>query len=120
MGTYHVNVKQSGSHATSVVGDNAQVVANFGPAFSVDDLLKLLKEIKTEIDHMDIPEETKEEAKTEVDRAIVQANKDQPDKSKLVENLKSVTEIIKKSTSIALGVAKFWTLIRKAIEWATG
>ena len=120
MGTYTVNVTQTGAHSTSVVGDHAQVIANFGPSSSVDDLLKLLQEVKQEIEQMDVSEELKEEAQVEVSRAIVQAKKKLPDKSKLLESLKSAAELLKKPATIALGVTRFWMLIRKAIEWATG
>jgi hypothetical protein len=118
MTTYNINVKQTGEHATSLVGEHAQVISNFSPESSVQDLLKLLKTIRQEIEQIDIPSDAKDEAKLEVDRAMLQAQKAEPDKPKLVESLKNAAEIVKNSSTIALGVTQFWTFIRKAIEWA--
>ncbi len=117
MSKYQISIKQSGSHSTSVTGDYAQLITNFNTSSSVQDFLEVLKAIRKEIEIMDIPTDVKEKAGIEVDRAIVQAKKAKPDKTKLLERLKNVTDTVTKSTAIAMGVGKFWTLLRKAIAW---
>jgi hypothetical protein len=119
MATYHVNVQQTGAQSTSVVGDHARVLSNFGPGSSAQDLLTLLEAIRAELDQMDLPADVRDEARLEVERAMLQAKREEPDKHKLVESLKNAADVVKRASSIALGVAKFWTLVRKAIEWAS-
>lgn len=119
MSKYSITVKQTGAHATSVVGDNAQLIANFSTSSSADDFMKLLASIRKEIDVMGIPADVKDEAALHVDHAIIQAKKESPDKSKLAEYLKKAADIVKDSSTLAIGVSQFWTLIRKAIEWAS-
>ena len=115
MSTYNVNVKQSGDRSTSVVGDHAQVISK--PSFSPQDLLRLLKAIRNEVERMDIPLDAKDKARLEIDKAIVQAEKEEPDKPTLIRSLKNAAEVIKHSSSIVLGTSKFWALVRKAIQW---
>jgi hypothetical protein len=115
MSTYNVNVKQSGNQSTSVVGDHAQVISK--PSSSPQDLVRLLKAIRNELDRMNLPSDAKAKARLEVDRAIVQAEKDEPDKPTLIRSLKNAAEVIKHSSSIVLGTSKFWPLVRKAIQW---
>ena len=115
MGTYNVNVRQSGDRSTSVVGDHNQVISK--SASSSQDLLRLLKAIRYELDRVGIPSDAKDKAKLEIDRAIVQAEKEEPDKSTLMRSLKNAAEIIKHSSTIVLGTTKFWTLVGRAIKW---
>ena len=114
MGTYNVNVKQSGDRSTSVVGDHAQVISK--SSSSSQDLLRLLKAIRNELDRVEIPSDAKDKAKLEIDRAIVQAEKEEPDKPTLMRSLKNAAEIIKHSSTIVLGTAKFWALVGRAIK----
>jgi hypothetical protein len=118
MGNYNMTLKQTSNHATSIGGDHAQRILGFNPASSVQDLLQLLKTIREELDRIDIPLDRKYEAKYEVEQAIRQAKKGKPDKPALTDNLKNVAEIVKRSSTTTLGIAQFWTLIRKALEWA--
>lgn len=115
MSTYRVNVKQSGDQSTSIVGNHAQVISK--PAFSPQDLLGVLTAIRNELDRMDIPSDARDKARLEVDRAILQAKEDEPDKPSLIRNLRNAAEIIKHSSSIVLGTSQFWALARKAIQW---
>ncbi len=117
MSKYRIHVKQSGNHSTSIVGDHTQLISNFNALSSVQDLIKVLKAIRKEIEVMDIPADVKEKANLEVGRAIIQAKKEKPDKPKLLESLKNTATLVTKSASIAVGVGKFWTLLRKAIAW---
>ena len=115
MGKYNVNVKQAGDRSTSVVGDHAQVISK--STSSAQDLVRLLKAIRNELDRMEIPPDAKDKARLEVDRAIVQAEKEEPDKPTLMRSLKNAAEIIKHSSTIVLGTTKFWTLVGRAIKW---
>ncbi|MBD3308161.1 hypothetical protein GF339_17085 [candidate division KSB3 bacterium] len=119
MSKYNVSVRQSGDHSTSVVGDSTQFISNFTSASSATDLVKLLKVIRHEIKALDIPTDAKTAADQEVNRAIVEAQKDPPDKPQLAASLKNTVEIIKKSASVAMSMGKFWTLIKKALEWVS-
>ena len=118
MGKYSVNVKQAGDHAASMVGDHAQLIANFTPGAAVPDLLKLLQATRAELEQMDVPADVKDEANIEVERAMMQAKKTAPNKATLLDSLKNAADIVKNASSIALGGGQFWTLIRKAIAWA--
>lgn len=117
MPKYQINIKQSGNHSTALTGDYARLITNFNTFSPVQDAIEVLRAIRKEIEVMDIPADVREEADLEVDRAITQLKKEEPDKSKVLESLKKVADTIKNSASIALGVGKFWILLRKAIEW---
>ncbi len=119
MSKYHINVTQNGAHAASVIGDQTQLITNFSTTSSGEDFLKLLKALHGELETMDIPADVKNEADGELRRAIAQAQQTPPDKSTLLESLKNIGEMMKNSTAIAVGIGKFWPLLRKAIEWLT-
>jgi len=117
MSQYTLTVTQNGPQATSVMGDHTQLLTGSG-AVSVQDVLQILQAMRTEVERLDLPVDRKEDAKGAMDRAITQATQAEPDKSAVTEQLKSVADIVKSSSTIAVGVTQFWELLRKALEWA--
>lgn len=118
MSKYQISVTQSGNQSTSVVGDQAQIISQTHSSTSSEEFLSVLKALREELNGLALPLQVKEEATHEVDRAIEHARQDTPpDKPKLLDILKRVTDIVKKPSSIAIGMGQFWTLLRKAIEW---
>lgn len=119
MSKYNLNISQTGQHATSVVGDHAQLVANFNTESSLEEFVTLLHTIQQELKQIALPSDAKDEALQQVDRAITAAKSDESDTSTIREYLEKTADIVKNSSTIALGVTKFWPLLRKALEWAT-
>lgn len=117
MSKYHVTVNQTGNQSTSIVGDQAQFMANFHPSSSIEDFLTVLKSLRQELEGMKLPAEVKDHAMQKVERAIEQAKDVPPEKPKLLDTLNKAADIVKKSSSIAIGAEQFWALLRKAIAW---
>lgn len=117
MSKYHITVKQTGNQSNSVVGDQTQFMVNFNPSSSIEDFLAVLKALRQELDVIALPADVKDQAVHEVDRAIKKAKDVPPDKPKLLEMLNKAGEVVKSSSSIAVGVGQFWRLLRKAIAW---
>lgn len=117
MSKYQISVTQSGNQSTSVVGDQAQVISQVYPSSSLEEFVTVLKALRKELNVMSLPSDVKEEAAHEVERVIERAKEVPPNKPKLLDMLKKVADIVKKPSSIAIGVGQFWTLLRKAMEW---
>ncbi|WPD22192.1 MAG: hypothetical protein SD837_18545 [Candidatus Electrothrix scaldis] len=81
-----------------IAKDNATLTVNEGQQIPVEDLLKLLHEVKQELANLPVPKEVKEDVEHEVNGALQQAKRNPPNRKKIVTSLREATTLLLESS----------------------
>ena len=90
-----------------IAKDNATLTVNEGQQVPVEELLKLLQAVKQELATLPVPQEVREDVEHEVNGALQQAQRDPPDRKKIVQSLreeKAVLQERSKTVKVEVGV----------------
>lgn len=99
-------------------GSYAQPEGNIDPSqMSREDILTLLSAIQQELEKLNLPSSVKKEASHEIDGAKIQAEKEPPNKKKMVEKLKHAEATLKEVGTLGKEAIAFGNLLGKAITW---
>ena len=90
-----------------IAKDNATLTVNEGQQVPIEDLLTLLNEVKQELANLPVPKEVREDVEHEVNGALRQAQRNPPDRKKIVQSLREATTLLlesSKTVKAAVGV----------------
>jgi hypothetical protein len=108
----------SGSELNLTQGANAiGKQYNTAQQIPVDELLKLLAEIKAQLPSL--PEEQRAEVQNEVEGAELQARKAKPDAGKIAAKLTSAQDILKAIPGMVVAALPVGELLGKALIWCS-
>ncbi len=115
-GDVHTGASIHGDHAQQLV--NAQQYADtITPESSKEDVAKLLALIQQELTRLSLPDEQKDEVAIEVKSAENLVKKEQLDKPKIADRLKSAAAALKEAGTLGAEAIALGNAIGKAILW---
>ena len=123
-GNYYEHITGDVTTGPTIVGENArqvnvmqQYADHITPDSPKEDVAQLLKMGLEELNKLDIPEGSKEEVAAELNTAAIQVKKDEPDKPKIADRLKSAAEALKAAGGMGVQAVALGNMIGKAILW---
>ncbi len=81
-----------------IAKDNATLYVNEAQQVPVEQLLALLQAVKQELATLPVPQEVREDVEHEVNGALRQAQRNPPDRKKIVDSLREATAILLESS----------------------
>lgn len=123
---HHTETDSSISHVmaggdTTIATSGASITeggAKEAEQLSLEDVVKLFRDILTEVDNLEVPEESKCAAKKHLKHAILEVeDEEEPDKNSISEFLKKATEVLKEAGVTAVQAASFGQLVGTAATW---
>ncbi|WP_446007833.1 hypothetical protein [Candidatus Electrothrix sp.] len=81
-----------------IAKDSATLTVNEGQQVPVEELLTLLNEVKQKLANLPVPQEVREDVEHEVNGALRQAQRNPPDRKKIVQSLRDATAVLLESS----------------------
>ncbi|MEO1431775.1 MAG: hypothetical protein AAFS12_16040 [Cyanobacteria bacterium J06632_19] len=108
-----------GDNNQGVVGDNNQVTqqnkVSRDALLSKDDIIKLFAELETSVQTAELSTETKEEVIEDLSAAKNATKKEEPNKKRALERLRSAAETLEKTSKSVDAGKKIWTTAKPII-----
>lgn len=83
-----------------------------------EEVLKLFQDMLTEVENLEVPEESKRAAQKHLKHAVLEVEEEEkPDKTKVADFLKNSTEVLKEAGVTAAQAVSFGHLVGKAATW---
>jgi hypothetical protein len=101
---------------TNAIGKQVNTYNN-APQAPVEDLLKLLAEIKARLP--ELPEEVRDELRLEVEGAELQARKEKPDGQKIAAKLEAAKDVLAAISGTVAAALTVGELIGRALSWCS-
>jgi hypothetical protein len=113
---------ETGGGKQYIAKDNATLYVNEGQQVPVEQLLALLQAVKQDLATLPVPQEVREDVEHEVNGALRQAQRNPPDRKKIVDCLREATALLLESSktvkaAVAMGNMLGQGLIYCGEQW---
>lgn len=100
-----------------IAKDNATLSINEGQQVPVEKLLALLNEVKQELATLPVPKEVREDVEHEVNGALRQAQRNSPNRKKIVESLREAIAVLQESSKTVKAVVGVGNMLGQGLIW---
>lgn len=100
-----------------IAKDNGTLNVNEGQQVPVEQLVTLLNEVKQALVTLPVPQEVKEDVEHEVNGALRQAQRNPPNRKKIVTSLREATAVLQESSKTVRATVVVGNMLGQGLIW---
>ena len=100
-----------------IAKDSATLTVNEGQQVPIEELLSLLNEVKQTLATLPVSKEVREDVEHEVNGALRQAQRNPPDRKKIVDSLREATAVLQESSKTVKAAVVVGNMLGQGLVW---